>query len=406
MPTLGDAPELLPVDIAIERVTAAFAPLPGEIVSLAEAGGRVLAEDISARATYPPTAVSAMDGYAVRAIDVREALTRLRVVGAVPAGTAYGEVLAPGETVRIFAGAPLPQGADSVVIQENAVLDGDWVDLNAPAIDGQHVRKAGLDFRRGQSGLKAGTWISARDQGLAAAMDVPWLWVRRRPRVAILATGDEIALPGETRGAHQIVGGNNVMLAGLVRDAGGTPIDLGVVPDDASSLRHMAANASGADILVTTGGVSVGEHDLVRAELGKDGFRMEFWRVAMRPGKPVMFGHLHGLPLLGLPGNPVSAYVCGVVFLRPALRRMLGMTETLAPSPVARLGGELAENDRRQDYLRARLSCNDIGELVATPFTVQDSAMLSVLAAADCLIVRPPRAARARVGDRVSIVIL
>ena len=268
------------------------------------------------------------------------------------------------------------------------------------------MRKAGLDFRSGQPGLKAGTSITARDLGLAAAMDVPWLRVRRRPRVAILATGDEIALPGESRGDHQIVGGNNVMLSGLVRDAGGTPVDLGIVPDNAASLRRMAANACGADILVTTGGVSVGEHDLVRTELGQDGFRTQFWRVAMRPGKPVMFGYLNDLPLLGLPGNPVSSYVCGIVFLLPALRRMLGVADAKVPSPMARLGGELAENDWRQDYLRARLSRDDNGELVATPFALQDSAMLSTLAAADCLIVRPPRAGRAGVGDLVAIVLL
>ena len=406
MPTPEAIPELLSVTDAIERVSAAFKPLPSEIISVSEAGGRVLAEDVYARATHPPGAVSAMDGFAVRAVDTQPTPVRLRVVGAVPAGSAPGDALAPGEAVRIFTGALLPAGADAVVIQENAVVEADSVRLTTSVREGQHVRAAGLDFAEGHRGLCKGRRLTARDLGLAAAMDVPWLPVRRRPRVAVLATGSELKLPGEPRSVHQIVGANNLMLAGLIRGAGAVPIDLGTAPDDAGSLGETIARVVNVDLVLTTGGISVGEHDLVRSVLDQNGFQLEFWRVAMRPGKPVLFGRLPGVPVLGLPGNPVSAYVCGVVLLFPAMEAMLGTTEQLTFSLIARVGEDLAENGARQNYMRAHLAYNDDGEPVVTPFATQDSAMLTTLAAADCLIIRPPRAKRIRAGDRVPIMVL
>ncbi|MFQ5785287.1 MAG: gephyrin-like molybdotransferase Glp [Alphaproteobacteria bacterium] len=394
---------MLPVAEALARVSAAFTPLPPEQVSLAEASGRVLAEDVVARVTQPPVAVSAMDGYAVRAADVAQTPATLRCLGEAPAGGAYEGRIGVGEAVRIFTGGPLPEGADAVVIQENTQTDGDRVTVLESVGEGRYVRPAGLDFSTGAVGLRAGRRLDARAVGLAAAMNVPWLAVRRQPRVALLATGDEIVRPGDPLGSHQIVSSNTLALAALVRRAGGEPLDLGVARDNAESLRRMAAGAAGADILVTTGGASVGEHDLVRRVLGEEGLDIDFWRVAMRPGKPLMFGRIRGVPLLGLPGNPVSSLVCGMLFLRPAIDVMLGVETRESEGETARLGCDLGANDERQDYLRARLERAGDGDLVATPFPKQDSSMLSTLVHADCLVVRPPHAPPAKAGDRVEI---
>ncbi len=395
---------LLPVDEALARVTAAFRPLPAEQVSVAEALGRVLAEDVQARVTQPPVAVSAMDGYAVRAADVAEPPVVLQTIGEAPAGGAYEGTVGPGEAVRIFTGGPLPDGADAIVIREDTEADGDRVTVRASAPEGNYIRAAGLDFTAGVVGLRAGRRLSARDVGLAAAMNVPWLAVRRKPRVALLATGDEIVRPGDPLGPNQIVSSNTLALAALVAEAGATPIDLGIASDNEDSLRRMAAAAAGADLLVTSGGASVGEHDLVRRVLGKVGLELDFWRIAMRPGKPLMFGRIGATPLLGVPGNPVSALVCGLLFLRPAIDVMLGVEGEQAPPETAVLGSDLGANDQRQDYLRARLERGPEGELVATPFSKQDSSMLSTLVAAECLVVRPPHAPPAKAGDRVEII--
>ena len=393
---------LLPVADALARVTAAFEPLPAEQVSLADALGRILAEDVSARLTQPPTAVSAMDGYAVRAADVSAAPVTLRRVGEAPAGGAHGGVLGPGETVRIFTGGPVPDGADAVIMQEDTEVDGDQVTMNLAVTAGNFIRPAGLDFSIGDVGLTAGRRLAPRDIGLAAAMNVPWLAVRRRPRVALLATGDEVVRPGDPVGPNQIVSSNTLALAALVRAAGSEPIDLGIARDNAESLERMAAGAKGADVLVTTGGASVGDHDLVQQVLGKVGFELDFWRIAMRPGKPLIFGQINGTPLLGVPGNPVSALVCGMIFLRPAMDTMLSVTDH-GGHETALLGLDLDANDERQDYLRARLEPNAGGELVATPFSKQNSSMLLILASSGCLVVRAPHAGPVKAGDRVEI---
>ena len=395
---------LLPVADALARVTKAFSPLAAEQISIADAVGRVLAEDVVARVTQPPAAVSAMDGYAVRAADVADPPVTLRVVGGAPAGGAYEGTIGPGEAVRIFTGGPTPDGCDAIVIQENTEADGDQVTVRVAAAKGTYIRSVGLDFAVGDVGLRAGRRLAPRDIGLAAAMNVPWLTVRRKPRVALTATGDELVRPGEPIGPHQIVSSNALALAALVHAAGGTPLDLGIARDDPDSLRRVAAAAVGADVLVITGGASVGDHDLVASVLGEEGLELDFWRVAMRPGKPLMFGRIHDTPLLGLPGNPVSALLCGMLFLRPAIDVMLGIAPEAEVPESARLGCDLAANDERQDYLRARLSRGDGDELVATPFDKQDSSMLSTLASADCLVVRPPSAPAARQGERVQIV--
>ncbi|HEV7369068.1 gephyrin-like molybdotransferase Glp [Arenibaculum sp.] len=394
---------MIPVADALERMLSAVAPLPAETVALPDGLGRVLAADVAARVTQPPVAVSAMDGYAVRGADVATAPARLRRIGEVAAGARFEGTVGPGEAVRIFTGAPVPAGADTVVIQEDTTAEGEAVVVAEPYPAGRYVRRAGLDFTTGTVGLTAGRRLGARDIGLAAAMNVPWLSVHRRPRVAILATGDEIVMPGEPIGPSQIVSSNALALAALVATAGGDATNLGIARDDARSLTAHAEAARGFDLLVTTGGASVGEHDLVRSVLGERGMRLDFYKIAMRPGKPLMFGRFGDVPLLGLPGNPVSSMVCGLLFLRPLLRRLQGLADTSEPVARATLGIALAENDGRQDYLRARLERGPSGELVAHPFPLQDSSVMSLLAAADCLVVRPPRAPAARPGDPVDI---
>ena len=396
---------MISVAEARDRILAALTPMPAEQVGLADALGRVLAEDVAARRTQPPLAVSAMDGYAVRAEDVRALPARLSVVGYAPAGSAFEGAVGPGEAVRIFTGAPVPEGADTVVIQENTRDAGgktvEVVDGSAPK--GRYVRPAGLDFSEGEVLLEAGRLLTARDVGLAAGMNLPWLKVRRKPRVAILATGDEIVMPGEPVGRDQIVSSNALALAGFVTALGAVPVDLGIAPDSAESLRTMAAGARGTDLVLTTGGASVGDHDLVRSVLGEAGLEVDFWRIAMRPGKPLIFGRLNDTPLLGLPGNPVSSMVCAMIFLRPALQALLAADSAPDEGEPARLGADLGENDEREDYLRASLASDAEGDLIATPFGVQDSSMFANMARADCLIVREPFAPAAARGSSVRI---
>jgi molybdopterin molybdotransferase len=396
---------MISVDEARRRILEAFAPLPAETVSIAEALGRVLAEDVAARVTQPFAAVSAMDGYAVRGADVGSTPAVLTEVGSMPAGASHAGTIGPGECVRIFTGAPLPDGADTIVIQEDTTRDGPAITVTEATAPGTYVRPAGLDFAAGQVLLAAGRPMTARDVGLAAAMNVPWVRVVRRPRVAILATGDEIVLPGDPIGPNQIASSNGPALSAFVAACGGTALNLGIARDDRESLTAMAANAHGADLLITTGGASVGEHDLIREVLGDVGLELDFWKIAMRPGKPLMFGRIGATPMLGLPGNPVSSMVCALLFGRPILQRLLGLpTDRDGPAETAILGRALPANDRRQDYLRSRLSRDDAGRLVATPWDRQDSSMMSLLAHADCLVVRPPQAPAVDAGDPVEIV--
>lgn len=394
---------LMPVAEARTRILANLPAMSSEQVALPDAHGRVLAEDVASRVTQPPLAVSAMDGYAVRAEDVANVPAALKIVGEVPAGGFHDGTIGTGEAVRIFTGAALPAGADAIVIQEDTERDGETVTVQEGVAAGRYVRKAGLDFAEGEVLLTAGTVLSARDIGLAAAMNHPWLQVRRKPRIALLATGDEIKLPGEALGPTSIVSSNNFALEALIRAAGGEPVTLGIAVDDRDAIRDLAAQALGTDMLVTTGGASVGEHDLVQDALADLGLELDFWQIAMRPGKPLMFGTLGDTPMLGFPGNPVSSMVCGVLFLQPALAQMLGTGETEPVRGTAILGTDLGENDRREDYLRATLSHQD-GKLVATPFPRQDSSMFSRLAAADCLLIRAPYADPANAGDSVEIV--
>lgn len=395
---------MLSVAEATARILSAFDRLGTEQVGLENALGRVLAMPVSARLTQPAKAVSAMDGYAVRSADMAGAEIRLRLIAEVAAGHAPERPVGAGETARIFTGAMLPDGADSIVIQENSTKDGDVVILADPRFrSGQHVRAAGLDFSAGDIGLQPGRCLTARDIGLAAAMNWPWLTVTRRPRVAVLSTGDELVNPGEALSPGKIMASNGFTVAALAAVSGANVLNLGNAPDQPERLSAMIDSAKGCDLLVTIGGASVGDYDLVQKILKEKGVELDFWKIAMRPGKPVMFGRLGDLNVIGLPGNPTSALVTSVLFVRPAIARMLGRSDE-AVSEYATLGRDLPANDQRQDYLRASLTRDAEHRLIATPFKLQDSSMIRLLAEADALVVRPPHAPAAAAGSRVEII--
>lgn len=383
---------LLSVAEALTRILAPVAPLPTEAVALAEARGRTLTDEVEARRTQPPSDISAMDGYALRHADLPGPLT---LVGESAAGRGYGAPLGPGETVRIFTGAPMPAGADTVLIQELAEVEGRRVRAAETPAAGRNVRRAGLDFAEGEVLLRAGTRLGPAEIALAAAMNHPTLPVARRPLVAILATGDELVAPGDLVGPDQIVASNSYAIAAFVEAAGGLALDLGIVPDRLEALERAIGTArdAEADVLVTLGGASVGDHDLVKPALARQGMSLDFWRIAMRPGKPLLHGRLGAMSILGLPGNPVSSIVCGVLFLVPLIRALSGARDPAADrSEPAVLGVPLPANDHRQDYLRATLAIRADGVPVATPAKLQDSSMLRVLAEAECLLIRGPNA--------------
>lgn len=391
---------LLPVADALARILSGAGRLDTERIPLTEAAGRTLAQAVVANRTQPPFASSAMDGYAVRAADTSPG-SRLRLVGESAAGHVFAGQLSPGEAVRIFTGGAVPAGADAILIQEEAEAKGNTVTVRAAAAAGQFVRPAGLDFRSGDVLLESGTMLTPRALALAAATGHASLDVVRKPRVAVLATGDELVPPGSEPGEGQINASNGTALAALAEANGGHAIDLGIAADNVDAIRDGAAlaRAQNADIFVTTGGASVGDRDLVRAALLDDGLELDFWRIAMRPGRPMMAGSLGAMRMMGMPGNPVSAHVCAVLFLVPLLRALLGRADIHHIVEDARLGSGLGPNDHREDYLRARL---DNG--VATPFPRQDSSMMSLLAAADCLIVRPAGDPARNQGDPCRII--
>jgi molybdopterin molybdotransferase len=394
---------MLSVDEARARILAPLSPTPAEMVALPEAWGRVLAAPVIARLTQPPADMSAMDGYALRAADGLVG-ARLNVVGHAPAGRPFTGHVADGETVRLFTGSVVPDGADAVLAQEDVDRTDDWIAVREAAQPARYIRRAGQDFSRGDSLVPCGTRLGARSIGLIAAGNHPWVTVHRQPRVGILATGDEVVLPGEPLAAGGIVSSNAHALAALVRAGGGAPVVLPIAPDDPAAIAAVADRISSIDLLVTTGGASVGDHDLVQASLGTRGFALDFWRIAMRPGKPLLFGRLGDVPVLGLPGNPVSAFVCAVLFLLPALARLAGLKDGGLPTVEARLGAPVAANDHRADHLRATLVTDVAGVLVATAFERQDSSLLRLLASAGCLILRPPHAPPLPVGAPVSVV--
>lgn len=385
------------------KVIEGLKPLGPEQVPLGGALGRVLSADIAAQRTQPPFDVSAMDGYAVRAQDVGALPASLKVIGAVAAGAMFQGSVGKGEAVRIFTGAPVPKGATTIVVQENTQSEGDTVrvvDGAAPA--GRHIRRAGLDFKKGDKPLKSGRRLTPRDIALAAAMNHPSLPCARPPRVAILATGDEIVPPGSEPTAAQIIGSSSFGLSAHVLQWGGTVRDLGIARDSIDDLRFKAAISEGCDIFVTLGGASVGDHDLIQKALVPD-LKVAFWKIAMRPGKPLIHGRYKSIPFLGLPGNPVSALVCALLYLKPMIFRLLGNNAAPWRVTQARLSSALPANDQRQDYIRCHLQIQTDGREIAEPFPVQDSSMLRPFSAADGLIVRPPGDPALAAGESVSV---
>lgn len=397
---------LLPVEDARTRIVTKVQPLPPETVPLARALGRVLARPVRARRDQPPFDSSAMDGYAVLAADLVSTPVSLKVIGTSAAGHASKKVVRSGEAARIFTGAPMPKGADSVVIQENTAAQSEpYVSMRGTVTAGQNVRLRGLDFRKGDMLLPVGIRLNARDIGLAAAANCAELVVRRKPVVALFATGDELVQPGEDPRPDQIVSSNSAALAGLIRHFGADVRNFGIIPDRLKATERAVLRAADADILVTTGGASVGDHDFVQQALKNAGVRINFWKIAMRPGKPFMYGRRVRQRVLGLPGNPVSALVCARLFLKPLIDTLLGLPAS-DDLVMARLGGAMKANDSRQDYVRGTLKIEPDGIRSATPFSRQDSSMQRTFREADCLIVRPPGAPEAHEGDLVSILVL
>ena len=402
------AERMISVAEALARVlVSAPKPIAEESLALEAALGRTLANDLHALRTQPPFANSAMDGYALRAADTTSSPARLKVIGESAAGRAFAGAVRANEAVRIFTGAPMPEGADAVLIQENAEREGDWLIAKASETPRHNVRDAGIDFVQGELLLPAGRRLSPRDLALAAAANHPSLVVRRRPRVAVLATGDELVRPGEALGPSQIVASNNYAIAGIIAACGGESVDLGIAADEMDALARSFRRAQEleADVLVTLGGASVGDYDLVQRALVDAGLELGFWRIAMRPGKPLMQGRLGDMRVLGLPGNPVSAIVCAILFLAPLLRAMVGDPAAgAAVSESAEFGADVGANDVRQDYLRATLTRGASGALVAAPFASQDSSLVKLLAQAQCLIIRPPHAPAAKRGEACRII--
>jgi molybdopterin molybdotransferase len=397
---------LLPVADALAQVLQDAAPLPAENAPLAEAAGRVLAADIAALITQPPADVSAMDGYALRAEDIARAPVSLKVIGEVAAGHPFGKPVGAGEAARIFTGGVLPSGTDTVVIQENTSRQDGAVMINTSAPRGKNVRIRGLDFKQGDVLLPKGRRLTARDLMLAAAMNHAAVPVHRMPKVAVVGTGDELQPPGTALRPGQVVYSNGFALCTLARQEGATAIDLGIASDRVEAIGSAVRRARelGADILVTAGGASVGDHDLVQQSLAAEGLALSFWKVALRPGRPVMHGRIAGMHVLGVPGNPVSSYVCALLFLLPLIRRMAGRTDLAAASETAVLGVDLPANDERMDFLRASLKPGPGGLPIATPLPVQDSSMMAALARADCLMIREANAPALLSGSACSIV--
>ena len=391
---------LMAVAEALQHVLADARPLPAETVALDEALGRVLTDDVVALRTQPPAALSAMDGYAVRGSDVALAPITLKVIGEVAAGHPFAGKVGPGEAARIFTGGVMPAGSDTVVIQEFTTREADSVTIQKETAAGRNVRAEGIDFARDENLLRKGRRLTDRDLMLAAAMNHPRLKVHKRPKVAVLGTGDELVPPGSTPHEGEIVFSNGFALAALARLNGAEVHELGIVRDRvediAAAVRH--ARQLNVDILVTTGGASVGEHDLVQQALAIEGLELSFWRVALRPGRPMMHGRLEGMQVLGVPGNPVSSYVCSFLFLVPLIRTLAGRKDIAHLPENARLGSDLPANDERADYLRAILQPGPNGPLV-TPLAAQDSSLMAPLAKADCLLIREPHAPAAPAGS-------
>lgn len=386
---------MISVSEALDRLFALAAPLGTETVPLLEAAGRVLAEDAVSTRAQPPFAASAMDGYAVRNNEASPG-AEFVVIGEAAAGHGYDGKIGRGQAVRIFTGAPVPAGADRVVIQEDVKRDGDRISLGNNLDEGTHIRPAGGDFQVGGR-IAAPQRLGPENIALLASMNVARVTVTRQPKVALISTGDELVMPGEVPGPDQIIASNTFGLHALLRGLGAAPRLLPIARDTQASLELAFDLAEDADLIVTIGGASVGDHDLVASVTEARGMERAFYKVAMRPGKPLMAGRMGRSMMLGLPGNPVSAMVCGHVFLAPVIRAMQGLGHAPAPRHSAKLTQAMAANGPREHYMRARLTDDGIA-----PFDAQDSSLLTVLSQANALLIRPPKDNARHAGDTVS----
>ncbi len=404
--------KMMPVDKALGIVLRSVEPVGSEFVELRQAANRILSKELAARRTQPPFNASAMDGYAVKAADLGSLPEKLEIIGQSRAGVPFAGDLARGQAVRIFTGAVVPKGADTIIIQENTSVDGISVLVQSSSPPGKFIRKAGLDFSAGEILIPAGTRLNPRHLALAASMGHSRLKVFNKPKVALIATGDELVLPGEQISDGKIIASNSFGIAMLVEQAGGEVIDFGIAPDQPKELKNLINKAirEGADLIVTMGGASVGDHDIVLPVAQNIGFEFEIAKILMRPGKPFLFAKKHyrkrDVRLVGLAGNPVSSMIAGDVFVRPLVQKLSGVSADALEPIAALLGRDLPKNNDRQEFMRAQLDRRPNGTLVATPFDRQDSSMLANLVRAECLLIRPVGAKASKTGDSCSILLL
>ena len=388
---------MISVSEALDTLFELVAPGAIETVHLQAAHGRVLAQDVAAQRNQPPFDASAMDGYAVKATEVeKDAL--FQVVGESAAGHGWAGDVKPGQAVRIFTGAPVPEGADFIVIQENVDRRGDLITITETPGPSHYIRPAGGDFKIGET-ITAPRRLSPADVALLASMNVASVPVTQKQVVSLISTGDELVMPGEAPGPDQIIASNTFGLAAMLQSAGADTRILPIARDTELSLRQAFKLAGSADLIVTIGGASVGDHDLVADVAGEAGMEQAFYKIAMRPGKPLMAGRLGGVPMIGLPGNPVSAMVCGAVFLVPVVRKMLGFEASPAPRQKMSLAKPLGSNGPREHYMRAIKTSEGVAA-----FDAQDSSLLGVLAQSDTLLIRPPHDPARETGDMVEII--
>lgn len=403
---------LVPSPLALELVLKGAKPEKCEIIPLASAYGRVLAEDLSARRTQSPFNASAMDGYAARHEDLTKSGITLKNIGESAAGHPFSQSLGQGQTVRIFTGAPIPDGADTIVIQEDTSIDDTSVTILEIPPKGKYIRPAGMDFKTGEKLLEKNAVLNPQSLALCAAMDIAEVKVFQKPQVTIMATGDELVMPGDQVRDGQIIASNTFGIAAIAKSAGARVDNPGIIEDKFDTLKSVIQNAitNGSDLIVTSGGASVGDHDLVKPVLDSLGFTFSFVKIAARPGKPLIFATLNQdnktIRFLGLPGNPVSSLVTSHIFLKPLIRLLAGYSANINKPVTAELGINLPANDERQEYMRATCVKTLEGKIVATPFAKQDSSMLANLARADCLLIRPVNAPVASKGDRVDIILM
>ena len=398
------AKPLLPVSDALDAIKTSIITLPAERIAISKAYRRYTADTYMARLSHPSSDVSAMDGYAVRSRDVADLPANLKVVDESAAGNPATASVQQGQAIRIFTGAVMPKGADCIILQEDTIKRDSNIIVQEASEAGKFIRKAGQDFKAGDVLISAGKQLTARDIALMAAAGIDEALMLPAPRVAIVNSGDELVGIGVPPAAGQLVNSNGAMLAAMITAFGGEAIDLGILPDKSGALENLLQANGAFDLIVTTGGASVGEHDHIIGDLQKHPqSNLNFWRIAMRPGKPLIFANWKGVPLLGLPGNPVSTGVCALLFVQAAIAKLQGR---LLQHDIcsARLATPLPDNDKREDYMRTKLSVRDDRVLIATPAEKQDSAMLSFFAGADGLIIRPPFAKALGVGETVQVI--